>query len=74
MSFYNRSNASMGFVWLAPVVQLVGDAMKTKQFAPIQEEAPPSPVVPILLGLGGVALLGGLAYALLKSPSPRSRR
>jgi hypothetical protein len=63
MSFYNR-NSGMGFVWLAPVVELVGGAMKSQPISGqfIEPTAPTSPLVIAAGALGGLLIVGGLIY------------
>ena len=68
MSFYRRQRPQMGFVWLAPVLQLVGGAMQSHPVGAgsiPQEQS--NPIVPIALAVGGVALVGGILYFAWKS-------
>ncbi len=68
MSFYSRRHRpQMGFVWLAPVVQLIGGALQSHPVDMAPPPPAPSLVGGILLGLGAVVVLGGLAYAVVKS-------
>ncbi len=67
MSFYRRRpQPSMGFVWLAPVVQLLGGALQSQ---PVSGELPQSqsnPLVPLAIGAAGLGLVGGLLYFVWK--------
>ena len=67
--FYRRGPASMGFVWLAPLVQLVGGAMQSHSAAGtyIEPTQPTSPLVIAAGALGGLAVAGGLVYLLWKA-------
>ncbi len=64
MSFYSRS-PQIGF-W--PIVaQLVGSALQSQ---PLENDLPPppppSPVLPIVAGVVGLGIVGGLVYILVK--------
>ncbi len=67
MSFYRRRPPpSMGFAWLAPVVQLVGGALSSQ---PVNNEFVPerqNPLVPIAIGAVGLGIVGGLVYFLVR--------
>lgn len=69
MSFYKpRRQPQMGIAWLAPVVDIVGGALKSnpmqdQQFIP-QERT--NPLAVAAGALGGLALVGGLVYFIWK--------
>ncbi len=67
MSFYRRRpQPSMGFVWLAPVVQLLSGALQSQ---PVQNEFIPEKtnvLVPIAVGVVGLGIVGGLVYFLVR--------
>ncbi len=67
MSFYSRRpRPSMGFVWLAPLVSIVGGALQSR---PVEGELPPeqsNPLVPIAIGAVGLGIVGGLVYFLVR--------
>ncbi len=68
MSFYKRSNPSMGFVWLAPVVQLVGGALQTQPLNSNIYAAPRANPFLVAAGvIGGLGLVGGIIYFAWKS-------
>lgn len=65
MSFYRR-RPQMGFVWLAPVVELVGGALKSQPINAELVQEKPSLLVPILAGTVGLGIVGGLVYFLVR--------
>jgi len=66
MSFYKRGPASMGFVWLAPLIQVVGGALKSEPVHSEFVEEKTNPLVPIAIGAVGLGIVGGLVYFLVK--------
>ncbi len=67
MSFYRRRpQPSMGFVWLAPVVQLLGGALASQPMQSEFVQERPNPIVPIAIGAVGLGIVGGLVYFLVR--------
>ena len=64
MSFYSRRPPAMGFVWLAPVVQLVGGALQSHPVGGTYIKPPPAQnsAVTVVATIGGLAVVGGLFY------------
>ncbi len=65
-SFYRRQRPAMGFVWLAPVVQLVGGALQSHPVGDKNYIQGPNPAVVAAAALGGLAVIGGLFYLVWK--------
>jgi len=69
MSFYRRQHRpSMGFAWIAPVVQLVGGALQSHPAGGqyIQPVQPTSSLAVAAGAIGGLAVAGGLLYLIWK--------
>ena len=67
MSFYRRQPA-LGFAWIPAAVQLVGGALKSQPIeGGIMAPEPSSPVVPVLLAVGGLGLVCGLLYLVWRA-------
>lgn len=71
MSFYR---SRMGMAWIAPLVQLVGGATQSKPLDtrnPYAELERGNTALTAALAIGGLVLIGGAAYYVLR---PRRRR
>lgn len=70
MSFYKpRRQPQMGFVWLAPLIQLVGGAVSSQPIGGKSyiETIPVNPLAVAAAAVGGVAVVGGVLYLLWKA-------
>lgn len=68
-AFYRRPQPQMGFVWLAPLVQIVGGALQSHPAGGqyVQPLEPTSNLAIAAGAIGGLAVVGGLLYLVWKS-------